>query len=68
MTEETNNLSRRSLLGGTAKTAVFAGVAATDIAARATMSAMFPTRSATRRRGTFAVIVSTTARALIRLR
>ena len=28
MTEETNNLSRRSLLGGTAKTAVFAGVAA----------------------------------------
>lgn len=29
MTEETNNLSRRSLLGGTAKTAVLAGVAAT---------------------------------------
>ena len=31
MTEETNNLSRRSLLGGTAKTAVFAGVAATAV-------------------------------------
>ena len=31
MTDETNNLSRRSLLGGTAKTAVFAGVAATAV-------------------------------------
>ena len=31
MTEETHNLSRRSLLGGTAKTAVFAGVAATAV-------------------------------------
>ena len=31
MSEETNNLSRRSLLGGTAKTAVFAGVAATAV-------------------------------------
>ncbi|MCM5553465.1 TAT-dependent nitrous-oxide reductase [Pleomorphomonas sp. NRK KF1] len=31
MTEETHNLSRRSLLGGTAKTAVFAGVAASAV-------------------------------------
>jgi nitrous-oxide reductase len=31
MTEETNNLSRRSLLGGTAKTAVLAGVAASAV-------------------------------------
>ena len=31
MTEDTHNLSRRSLLGGTAKTAVFAGVAATAV-------------------------------------
>ncbi|WP_370675982.1 TAT-dependent nitrous-oxide reductase [Pleomorphomonas sp. PLEO] len=31
MTDETHNLSRRSLLGGTAKTAMFAGVAATAV-------------------------------------
>ncbi len=31
MSEETHNLSRRSLLGGTAKTAVFAGVAASAV-------------------------------------